>query len=149
MTSPPPNLAESYYARSSNRLDDARTQLGRFNYPESISASQETIEFAVKSIFLYLGESHPKTHEFTDEQFMNIIGKVPNELKNLHNFPRLLLITRFWSQFYVTAKYGNQKLGIGPENLFKEHEAKLALQHAEECHVSAFGVKYWIDTHKS
>src|SRR3989304_8466741 len=142
MTAGASNLAESYYTRSSHKVDEARAQLGRINYPESISASQEAIEFSVKAIFLYLGESHPKSHEFTDDQFMKIIEKMPSELKGLHNFPRLLLITRFWSQFYVIAKYGNQKLGIGPENLFNKDEAQLALGHAEECHSAAFGVMY-------
>jgi hypothetical protein len=80
---------------------------------------------------------------------MGVIEKAPKELKDMHNFPRLLLTTKFWSQFYTTAKYGNQKLGIGPEILFKEQEAKLALQHADECYYAVSGVKYWVDTHKS
>ena len=149
MTNKSPVLAESYYTRSSNKLDEARRQIEGFSYPESISASQESIEFAIKAIFLCIGESHPKSHEFTDDQFIKVIAKAPSEVKSTHNFPRLLLISRFWSQFYEIAKYGNEKLGIGPENLFKEHEAKLALRHAEECNMAAFGVKYWLDTHKS
>lgn len=95
------------------------------------------------AIFLYLEEKYRKTHEFSDEQFMKILGKIPEECKH-YNFPRLLLLTKFWSKFYETAKYGNEKLGVGPEKLFKEKEAKMALEHANECYYAVSGIRSWI-----
>lgn len=137
------NMAESFYRRASNRLEEARENLTqKYNYPESISASQESMEFSTKAIFLYLEEKYPKTHEFSDEQFMKILGKIPKNYQH-YNFPRLLLLTRFWSRFYETAKYGNEKLGVGPEKLFKESEAKLALEHANDCYSAAYGIRNW------
>ncbi len=53
----------------------------------------------------------------------------------------MFLVTKFWVRFYETAKYGNEKLGVGPEKLFKETEAKLALEHASECHSAAYGIR--------
>jgi len=99
-------------------------------------------ELSLKAIYLYFGEKHPQKHEFTDKDFMKVIEKVPVDLAH-YNFPRLLLL-RFWSKFYSTAKYGNEELGVGPEKLFKDAEAKLALEHAEECHLAASGVRQWI-----
>lgn len=100
------------------------------------------MEFSIKAIFLYLEERYSKTHEFSDEQFMKILEKIPKDYQH-YNFPRLLLLTRFWSRFYQTAKYGNEKLGVGPEKLFKESEAKLALEHANDCHSAAYGIRGW------
>jgi len=137
-------MAESFCRRASTKRDEARGQLTqKFNYPESISASQESMEFSIKAIFLYLEEKYRKTHEFSEEQFMKILGKIPEECKH-YNFPRLLLLTKFWSKFYEIAKYGNEKLGVGPEKLFKEKEAKMALEHANECYYAVSGIRSWI-----
>ena len=137
MVPPKFDYAESFFGRASNKLNEAREQLGKVHYPESISASQESMEFSLKTIFLYLEEQSPKTHEITDEQFLKIIGKIPKEIEQLIDCPRLLLISKFWSNFYTVSKYGNEKLGVGPEKLFKDKEAKLALEHAQECNMQA------------
>jgi hypothetical protein len=60
-----------------------------------------------------------------------------------------LLITRFWSQLYAMNKYRNEKLAVGPENVFKEYDAQLASRHAEECRSAAHGVRWWFITHRS
>jgi len=134
--------AESFYHRSENMRSQAKAQFEKFCYPESVSASQESMEFAIKAIFLFLQEEYPRTHELKDEDFLKILEKIPEELK-FHNFPRLLLINRFWSNLYLIAKYGNEKLGIGPEKLFKKDEAELALKHADECHSAVYFVRDW------
>jgi len=100
------------------------------------------MEFGIKAIFLFLQEEYPRTHEFKDEDFLKILEKIPEELK-FRNFPRLLLIVRFWSNLYLIAKYGNEKLGIGPEKLFTKDEAELALKHADECHYAASLIRDW------
>ncbi len=142
-------IAESFYNRAANKRREAREYLSRkFVYPESISASQESMEFSVKSIFLYLGEEYPRSHEFNEEQFKRIIDRIPESCQH-HNFARLLILTRFWSKFYATAKYGNEKLRIGPERLFKEAEAKLALEHAGECCNAADGIRSWVYTRRT
>jgi len=125
-------MAESFLRRAKNKLEEAKSHLNSFNYPESISASMECIELSIKAIFLLLQEEYPKRHEFKDEEFMKILEKVPKELEYL-NFPRLFLISKFWLNLYTVAKYGQENFGIGPEKLFKKDEAELALKHAEEC----------------
>lgn len=136
-------VAESFYSRASNKLEEAREQLTKkYHYPESISASQECIELSLKAIFLYLEEQYPKNHEIADEHYNRLMKKIPKQLE-FHNFPRLILISQFWGSFYEIAKYGKEKLGVGPEELFKEIEAKLALEHANSCHSAAYGIRDW------
>jgi HEPN domain-containing protein len=135
-------MGESYLSRSNHMLEQARNQFEMYRYAESVSASQECIELATKAIFLFFGEEYPKAHEFRDEELMRILVKVPVELKH-RNFSRLFLINRFWSGFYLIAKYGSEKLGVGPEKLLERDEADLALKHAEECNLTATLVRGW------
>lgn len=126
--------AQSYLRRANNKLDEARNQSKeKFNYAESVSSSQECIELSLKAVFLFLGEDFPKTHEFKEQDFIKLLSKIPEELK-FYNFPRLYLLSKFWSSFYTVSKYGLEKLEIGADELFKDKEANLALNHAEECY---------------
>ena len=47
------------------------------------------------------------------------------------------------------SKYRNEKLAVGPENVFKEYDAQLASRHAEECRSAAHGVRWWFITRRS
>jgi len=125
-------MASSFLERAWHKLDEAKTHLKNFHYPESISASQEVIELSIKAIFLLLTGEYPKKHEFKEEEFEKILNKVPEKLKNL-DLPKLYLYHIFWSKFYTVAKYGLEKIGIGPEKLFEREEAELALKHADKC----------------
>ena len=61
-------MARSYLKRAWNKRNEAREHLKRFNYSESISASQECIELSMKSIFLVLQGEFPKLPEFLEVQ---------------------------------------------------------------------------------
>jgi HEPN domain-containing protein len=126
------NVIESFLRRARNKLDEARGHLKKFNYPESISASQECIELSVKAIFLLFQEKYPRKHEFDEEEFEKILKMIPAQLKYL-DLPKVYLYSKFWSQFYTIAKYGLEKLGVGADKLFEKEEAELALKHAERC----------------
>jgi len=130
------NMIESFLRRARNKLDEAREHLKKFNYPESISASQECIELSVKAIFLLFQEKYPRKHEFSEEKFEKILKMIPNRLKYL-DLPKVYLYSTFWSQFYTVAKYGLEKLGVGADKLFEKEEAELALKHAERCKFAA------------
>ena len=110
----------------------AQEHLKYGQYPESISASQECIEFSIKAIFLLLQKEYPKTHEFKEEDFEAILNKIPDKLKHL-DFPKLYLYSKFWLRFYTVAKYGLEKLAVGADKLFEKEEAELALKHARKC----------------
>lgn len=125
-------LAESYIKRAGNKCNEAEESLKRFHYAESISASQECIELSLKAIFLLLESKHSKSHQFSEEEFERILEKIPEKLKYF-DFHKLYLYSRFWSAFYTVAKYGLEKIGVGPEKLFEKEEAELALKHARKC----------------
>ena len=126
-------LAQSCLKRAYNKIDEARNQLQKYNYAESVSSLQECVELSIKAFFLILGEDFPKTHEFKEQDFIKLLSKIPKELQ-WYNFSRLYLLSEFWSSFYTIAKYGYEKLEVGANKLFKDKEANLALQHAKECH---------------
>ena len=128
------NMAESFLHRAWNKLDEAREHLKKFNYPESISASQECIELSVKAIFLLFQKEYPRKHEFREEEFENILKMIPAKLKYKYlDIAKVYLYSKFWLQFYTVAKYGLEKLGIGADKLFEKEEADLALKHADRC----------------
>lgn len=65
---------------------------------------------------------------------------IPHHVVSL---PRLLFLLNFWAQFYITAKYGFEAEYLAPaKDLFKEKEAELAVQHAQECYQAASHLKY-------
>lgn len=132
-------LAGSYLQRAWNKLEEARNFLKKFNYAESVSAAQECIEFSMKSVFLIFEENFSKSHELKAEEFIKILKKIPKELE-FYNFPRLYLFSKFWSNFYIAAKYGFENFEIGADKLFKEDEANLALKHADECYYASNGL---------
>lgn len=127
--------AESWLRRANHKLEEAKVQLEqKYNYSESVSASQECIELSIKAIFSIAGVEFTKEHKIKEEEFKNLIDKIPQNLNNIYNYPRIYLLSEFWSYFYVTAKYGLEKLKIGSDKIFKEEEADLALKHARECY---------------
>jgi HEPN domain-containing protein len=136
-------MAESYLKKAWNKLKEAKTHLENWNYPESISVSQECIELSVKSIFLLLQEKYPKKHEFKEEEFEQILSKIPEKLKYL-DFPKVYLYSKFWSNFHTVAKYGLEEIGVGADKLFEKEEAELALKHAKRCESTASQLKVYL-----
>lgn len=125
--------ADSFLRRAYNKLGEAETHLKQYHYPESVSASQESTELSLKTLYLDCGFDFSKTHELKEEEFATILKKVP-EGSGRSDLPRLFLLARFWASFYLFAKYGSERFAVGPDKLFKEGEAKLAFEHARECY---------------
>lgn len=127
--------AESWLRRANNKRDEARNQLKqKYNYSESVSASQESIELSIKAVFSIAEIKFTKNHKIEEEEFKKLLAKIPQELKNIYNYPRVYLLSEFWSYFYITAKYGLEELKVGSDKLFTDKEANLALEHADECY---------------
>jgi HEPN domain-containing protein len=130
------NVIESFLRRARNKLDEAREHLKKFNYSESIPASQECIELSVKAIFLLFQEKYLRKHEFDEEEFEKILKMIPDRLIYL-DLPKIYLYSKFWSQFYTITKYGLEKFGVGADRLFENEEVELALKHADRCEYAA------------
>ena len=129
-------LAESYLKRALNKQMESRDHLAGYRFAESVSASQECIELSIKAVFLLLDLESPKEHKFTEEQFRELIRRVPAKLTH-RDFAKVYLYSMFWSTFYTVAKYGLEKVQAGPDKLFEKEEAELALKHAQRCRDAA------------
>jgi HEPN domain-containing protein len=137
-------LAYSWLERSGNKLSEGKALLKKFKYPEAISSFQECIELSLKSLSLLLTDRYSKEHKFDEKEFEEILTKIPESLENLE-FYKLYLYSKFWSNFYIVAKYGLEKFGIGPEKLFGENEANLAEKHAEKCYFTSLQLKNYLE----
>ncbi len=134
-------LAESFVGQAFNKAGEARTLLLLGRYPGCISAAQDCIELATKAIFLILKGEYPREHEFKDEDLEEIIDKVPEDLGWVE-FHRLIVFNKLWPRLRALAKYGHEKLSLGPEKFFERKEAELAVKHAEECYEMAHRLLY-------
>ena len=88
--------AQSWLQRANNKLDEARSQSAKFNYSESVSASQECIELSIKAIFSIIEIEFAKEHKIKEGEFKKLLEKIPNDLKNIYNYPRIFLLSEFW-----------------------------------------------------
>ena len=122
-------LIEGFNSRALTKLREAERYLSETRYGESVSASMESMELSAKTVFLALAGSYPKRHDFRDEEFEGLLDKVPDALRYL-DFPRLFFQYKFWQQFYTTAKYGDERLNVSPNQLLGRLETELALEHS-------------------
>jgi len=132
---PKEQLAQGWLESASNLRWEAE-RLKDFAPAESVAASQRCIELAVKSMFAIFGVEFDKEHQIKQEDFSQLMDKVPENLEYLR-FPRLLLLEQFWAKFRSVAEYGFEILGVPQGKLFGKEEAELALKHAQECHWAA------------
>lgn len=123
--------AEGYLTRARGRLSDAESALEGWRLDVSISNAIESIEFAAKAAFHILGTEYRREHNFSAEHVAAFIEKVPERAQS-SQWPRLLMLSDFWSNLYGRAKYGTENLGVPASDLFKREEAELALSHARE-----------------
>lgn len=144
------NLIEGWLQKAFNQLHTAREHLKYACRPsEAIQAAQECIELSVKAILSMLNIQYSKRHgwEVNKEEFekiakqisdANILEKLSNENLSHIRLPRLIMLMNFWSQLYLPSKYGYSANDLAPaKDLFDPKEAKLAVEHAEECLNSA------------
>ena len=134
------DLADGFLERASNKLTDSRSFSQSARYAEAVSAAQGSIELSAKAVFLLLTPTHPRKHDFTEEEFLALLASVLPTL-NHYNFPRLYLLHRFWASFYTTAKYGLEVIGAPAKRLFEPPEAELAQRHASAWTTAAVALR--------
>lgn len=132
--------------KAQKQLRIADECLKRYEYSESVQASQESIELSVKTILSLLAIEFSTSHEWRPDskQFETIATQIKDKkiierIEESHLYtirlPRLLFILNFWGQFNTVAKYGYEKgdLASARDLFIFDDEAKLALKHAKEC----------------
>ena len=145
------NLIEGWLQKAFNQLHTAKEHLKFACRPsETIQAAQECVELSVKAILSIVNIQYSKKHgwEVNKEEFekitrqineTNILEKLSNENLSHIRLPRLIMLMNFWSQLYIPSKYGYSADDLAPaKDLFDGKEAKLAVEHAEECYNSAY-----------
>ncbi len=120
-----------FIERAGSKIQDAEKALEVSRLDVTISNSIESMEFSAKATFLLLHKSHPKKHNFADEEVAPLLRRVPQPAK-LYNFPRLFVLNKFWQIFYTPAKYGIPEWDLSARALFNRKEAELAIAHARE-----------------
>lgn len=156
MTSNKRRLIEGWIDKASNQLQVAQQHSKSYiQYSEAIQAAQECIELSVKSVLTLLNITFSPSHGWDQEkkQFISIAEQIQKKrlieklaeqyLDHTINLPRLLFLVNFWSQFYITAKYGFEAGHLAPaKDLFKKEEAELSIQHARECYDAVSHLRY-------
>lgn len=148
---------EGWIDKASNQLQTANAHAkSPYRCSEAVQAAQECIELSVKSVLSLLGIEYPRAHEWAPEKkpFAEIAQQISEKrlveklasqsLGHSVALPRLLLLMNFWGQFYLSAKYGFEVEHLASaQDLFRTEEAKLAVQHADECYRAASALRYY------
>ncbi len=133
----------AFLQNSAKAQQRAREYRDKYEYDKSIREAQESIELALKAIFYAFDVAPPKSHNFSEDDFKRLLeaitkGADPNGPQiRATDFQKQYIYARFWGTFYETAKYGLEKLKIGPGNFFDKDEADLAVKHAGFCYATA------------
>lgn len=154
----PKNLIE----KAKESLSDAEEGLKGYpvSYSNIIGHCQSAIELSGKAVFKIMGLDFPKNHQLLfdrkkEPKEVRVVTKqllqkeFPKDFVYRKDIPRLVFLTYFWHGFYTLAKYGLAELNIPPDKLFKEEDAKLALEHAKLCVSVANNLLFYFLYHKT
>lgn len=145
---------EGWIDKASNQLQAAQEHVKSYHFSEAVQAAQECIELSVKSVLSLLCVEYPLAHKLAEKKPFELIARQISERRLLEKLagqymnhsvplPRLLLLMNFWGQFYLSAKYGFEAEWLASaQDLFRPEDAKLAVQHAEECYRAASTLRY-------
>ncbi|MEM0235814.1 HEPN domain-containing protein [Thermofilum sp.] len=135
--------AENLVEKARGFVSRARDELKSYNpsYSNAVALCQNAIELCGKAIYKLMGMEFPREHQLLFEregkvaqQFKELLSKeFPRFFSYRDEIPRVVFLSYFWHRFGVIARYGIEEAGIPPDKLFTEKEAKLAVEHAEEC----------------
>jgi HEPN domain-containing protein len=147
-------IVEGWFSKAQIHLRTATSYLNSHTqWSEAIEAAQESIELSVKCVLSSLEINYSLTHGWDNDA----LRKIAEQIKKRHlienicsqglyltaHLPRIILLANLWSHFYLTAKYGMEQGKLAPpQELFKEKEAKLAIEHADECLHAASEIIY-------
>jgi HEPN domain-containing protein len=103
-----------------------------FDYNGAIEAAQHCIELSVKALIRLVGLEYPKKHD-PSAQLEEVIGRLNGlEDYNKVSIARAKWISTMWEWAHSTSIYGS--LNVPASKLFKEKDAKNAIEYASEMH---------------
>ena len=147
---------EGWIDQALGQLQSAKEYLkSTYRCVDAIQSSQQCIELSVKAVLTMLRVTYPKAHQWAadKEPFAAIAKQIKQReliakleaqyLSHSIPLPRILLLMSFWGQLYLVSKYGFEvEFLASAKQLFKPEEAKLAVQHADECYQAATALRY-------
>jgi len=156
MSDPKKRTIEGWIDQASSQLQSAKEYLkSTYRCVDAIQSSQQCIELSVKAVLTMMQVTYPKAHQWAadKEPFAAIAKQIKQrelltklEAQYLNHsipLPRILLLMSFWGQLYLVSKYGFEvEFLASAKQLFKPEEAKLAVQHADECYQAANTLRY-------
>lgn len=122
------HMARSYVRQAEERLRHASEALETGNYAYVVRQSQEAVELALKAALRLVGVEPLRWHD---------VGPVLKA--NKERFPRwfreqvgrFALISRLLRHERETSMYGDEEMGVPPDELYGPEDARWALEQAK------------------
>lgn len=132
--------ADKFLSTAKSKLDDAKTLFGKRKWVAAAQTCQETIELSLKATSVLALGRYYERHYFTEDEIGEVLGVLPDlyEPVGCNHFARLFLLSDLWFKIRKLGTYGYRQSWAPTEKYLKEDEAKLALDHADECYWAAF-----------
>ena len=118
---------------------EAKAYLERGLYAESVKAARSAMEKMVKGILVGCVAKYPKSHVLPEKDFLPALQRVRSgtEPKMGEIVLRLcgtaVLYSNMWASAYPAMEYGIQEVLLQPSDLFRESDARRALDDAGAC----------------
>jgi HEPN domain-containing protein len=120
-------LAKSNLKQAEERLKHAREALESGNYPYVVRQSQEAVELSLKGALRLAGIEPPKWHD-VGPLLRRERARFPQWFQELVD--DLASISRSLRKERELAMYGDEEIGVPPEELYTRKDATQALEDA-------------------
>jgi len=112
------------------QLQESREKAGAWQWAEAVKAAQLCVELSVKGMLKLFDIEYPPEHDVSDRLVF-----VPKKVKGLPDYlvesiARTRVCSKTWAPVHALAVYGG--LDISPSRLFKETDAKAAIECASD-----------------
>jgi HEPN domain-containing protein len=122
-------MAKSYIRQALERLKHAAEAFEDGNYPYVIRQCQEAVELLLKASLRLVGVEPPKWHD-VGPLLRREAARFPGWFQEA--IPRLARISRRLRREREPAMYGDEELGLPPEELYDREDAAEALEWTRE-----------------
>jgi len=112
------------------QLQEAREKAGAWQWADAAKAAQLCVELSVKGMLKLFDIEYPPEHDVSDRLVM-----IPKKVKGLPDYvvesiARTRICSKVWEPAHALAVYGG--IDISPSRLFKETDAKAAMECASD-----------------
>lgn len=121
-------LAKSNLKQAIERIKHAEEALKSGNYPYTIRQCQEAVELALKGALRLVGIEPPKWHD-VGPILKKERSRFPPEFKSF--IDKLASISRSLRKERELAMYGDETIGVPPEDLYAKEDAEEYLEKAK------------------